>query len=104
LLGLAQFGLTVLAALIAVTMVKSMDVPSLRGSVLAWLIVWFVLGYTYATPHYSPRGGAGVLEYARAFELAALPACLADGVHRDVSETFSRAFCSAENTRSLHCG
>jgi len=50
LLGLAQFGLTVLAALIAVTMVKSIDLSSLRGSVLAWLIVWFVLGYTlYAT-------------------------------------------------------
>ena len=50
LLGLAQFGVTVLAALIAVTTVKSIDLPSLRASVLAWLIVWFVLGYTlYAT-------------------------------------------------------
>jgi hypothetical protein len=56
LLGLAQFGLTVLAALIAVTMVKSIDLPSLRGSVLAWLIVWFVLGFTLSATMYGALG------------------------------------------------
>jgi ABC-2 type transport system permease protein len=50
LLGLAQIGVTALAALVAVTAVHSIDVPAVRGPVLAWALVWFVLGYTlYAT-------------------------------------------------------
>jgi hypothetical protein len=41
---------TALAALIAVTTVGSVDVPAVRGAVLAWAIAWFVLGYAlYAT-------------------------------------------------------
>ena len=50
LLGLAQIGVTALAALAAVAAVHSVDVPAVRGSVLAWALVWFVLGYAlYAT-------------------------------------------------------
>ncbi|MGZ4104792.1 MAG: ABC transporter permease [Actinomycetota bacterium] len=50
LLGLAQMTVTVGAALIAIVTVKSFDVPAVRGPVLAWLILWFVLGYAlYAT-------------------------------------------------------
>ncbi len=50
LLGLAQIAVTALAALIAVTMVDSVDMPAARGSVIAWTVVWFVLGYAlYAT-------------------------------------------------------
>jgi ABC-2 type transport system permease protein len=50
LLGLAQIVVTAVAALIAASMVKSFDLPAVRGAVLAWLIVWFVLGYVlYAT-------------------------------------------------------
>ena len=50
LLGLAQVGLTALVALAAVTAVDSVDVPAVRGAVLAWVVVWFVLGYAlYAT-------------------------------------------------------
>jgi ABC-2 type transport system permease protein len=50
LLGLAQIAVTALAALIAVTTVHSVDVPAVRGAVLAWAIAWFVLGYAlYAT-------------------------------------------------------
>ena len=50
LLGLAQIGLTALVALVAVTMTDSADIPAVRGSVLAWVVVWFVLGYAlYAT-------------------------------------------------------
>ena len=50
LLGFAQFALTALAALIAVSFVESFDIPAVRGTVLAWLVVWFVLGYAfYAT-------------------------------------------------------
>jgi ABC-2 type transport system permease protein len=45
LLGLAQIGVTALAALIAAAAVRSVDVPAVRGSVLAWALVWFVLGY-----------------------------------------------------------
>ena len=50
LLGLAQFAVTALAAWISITFVDAFDVPAVRGSVLAWLVVWFVLGYAfYAT-------------------------------------------------------
>jgi ABC-2 type transport system permease protein len=50
LLGLAQIGLTALAALVAASTVQSFDVPAVRGTVLAWIVVWFVLGYAlYAT-------------------------------------------------------
>jgi ABC-2 type transport system permease protein len=50
LLGFGQFALTALAALVAISVVDSFDVPAVRGSVLAWLAIWFVLGYAfYAT-------------------------------------------------------
>ena len=50
LLGLAQIALTALVALVAVTMTDSADIPAVRGGVLAWVVVWFVLGYAlYAT-------------------------------------------------------
>jgi ABC-2 type transport system permease protein len=50
LLGLAQIGVTALAALAAVIAVDSIDVPAVRGAVLAWVVIWFVLGYAlYAT-------------------------------------------------------
>jgi ABC-2 type transport system permease protein len=50
LLGLAQIAVTALAALIAVMTVGSIDIPAIRGGVLAWAVVWFVLGYAlYAT-------------------------------------------------------
>ncbi|MGH2385781.1 MAG: ABC transporter permease, partial [Candidatus Limnocylindria bacterium] len=50
LLGFAQFALPALAALIAGSFGESFDIPAVRGTVLAWLVVWFVLGYVfYAT-------------------------------------------------------
>jgi ABC-2 type transport system permease protein len=50
LLGLAQIAVTALAALVAGTLVSSVDIPAVRGSVIAWAVVWFVLGYAlYAT-------------------------------------------------------
>lgn len=52
LLGLAQFVVTALAALAAVLLVDSVHIPALRGAVLAWVVVWFVLGYAlYATAY-----------------------------------------------------
>jgi ABC-2 type transport system permease protein len=50
LLGLAQIAATALVALVAASLTDSFDVPAVRGSVLAWAVVWFVLGYSlYAT-------------------------------------------------------
>jgi ABC-2 type transport system permease protein len=50
LLGFGQIALTVLVALVALNVMDSVDVPAARGSVLAWVVVWFVLGYAlYAT-------------------------------------------------------
>lgn len=45
LIGLGQFVLTALAALLATAAVKSVDIPAISGDVLAWVVVWFVLGY-----------------------------------------------------------
>jgi ABC-2 type transport system permease protein len=50
LLGLAQIAVTALAALVAVTAVGTIDILAIQGGVLAWAVVWFVLGYAlYAT-------------------------------------------------------
>ena len=50
LLGLGQVAVTALAALIAVRTISGVDLPAVRGGVLAWAVVWFVLGYAlYAT-------------------------------------------------------
>ena len=49
-LGLAQIGLTALAAVVAGALVDAVDIPAVRGGVVAWAVVWFVLGYAlYAT-------------------------------------------------------
>jgi ABC-2 type transport system permease protein len=50
LLGLAQIVLAGLAALIATATVSSVNLPSVRPTVILWAVVWFVLGYAiYAT-------------------------------------------------------
>ncbi len=56
LLGLAQIGVTALAALAASTTVDSFDVPAARGSVLVWVVVWFVLGYAFYAMVYGALG------------------------------------------------
>jgi ABC-2 type transport system permease protein len=49
-LGLAQVAATAVVALVAASLADSFDVPAVRGSVIAWAVVWFVLGYAlYAT-------------------------------------------------------
>jgi ABC-2 type transport system permease protein len=45
LLGLAQIAATAIVALVAASLADSFDVPAVRGSVIAWAVVWFVLGY-----------------------------------------------------------
>ena len=59
LLGLAQVGATVLTALVAVTAFRSIDVPAVRGTVLAWLLIWFVLGYALYATAYGALGSLG---------------------------------------------
>ncbi len=56
LLGLAQFGLTALVALVATTMVDSVDLPAVSAGVLAWVVVWFVLGYALYAMVYGALG------------------------------------------------
>ena len=59
LLGLAQIGVTALAALVAVTAAGSVDIPAIRGAVLAWAVVWFVLGYALYATVYGALGSLG---------------------------------------------
>jgi ABC-2 type transport system permease protein len=50
LLGLAQVAATAGVALLAAATVDSIDVPAVRGSVIGWAVVWFLVGYAlYAT-------------------------------------------------------
>jgi ABC-2 type transport system permease protein len=52
LLGFAQFVVTAIAAVIATLAVDAADIPAVSGAVMAWLVVWFVLGYAiYATAY-----------------------------------------------------
>jgi ABC-2 type transport system permease protein len=59
LLGLAQIGVTALAALIAAAAVPSIHLPAVRGAVLAWAVVWFVLGYALYATVYGALGSLG---------------------------------------------
>jgi ABC-2 type transport system permease protein len=56
LLGLAQFALTALVALVALAVADSVEVPAARGAVIAWVIVWFVLGYALYAMVYGALG------------------------------------------------
>ena len=44
-LGLVQIAPTAIVALVAASLADSFDVSAVRGSVIAWAVVWFVLGY-----------------------------------------------------------
>ena len=56
LLGFAQFAVTALAALIAALAVHPAGIPAVSGGVLAWIIVWFVLGYALYAMAYGALG------------------------------------------------
>jgi ABC-2 type transport system permease protein len=56
LLGLAQVGITAVAAIIATVAVDSLDVPAIRAAVIVWAVVWFVLGYTLYAMAYGTLG------------------------------------------------
>lgn len=56
LLGFGQFVVTAAAALVAGTFVDPFDLPSVSGGVLAWVVVWFVLGYALYAMAYGALG------------------------------------------------
>ena len=56
LLGLAQLVVTALAALVATLAVGAADLPAVSGGVLAWVVVWFVLGYALYAMVYGALG------------------------------------------------
>ncbi|MET9315421.1 ABC transporter permease [Kribbella sp. NPDC003505] len=56
LLGFAQFVLTAVAALLAALVIDSVDMPAVRAGVLAWAVVWFVLGYALYAMAYGALG------------------------------------------------
>ena len=55
-LGFAQFVVTALAAVVATLVVDSVDIPAIGGGVLAWVVVWFVLGYALYAMAYGALG------------------------------------------------
>jgi ABC-2 type transport system permease protein len=56
LLGFGQLAVTALAALVASMTVHSVDLPAVTGGVLAWVLVWFVLGYALYAMIYGALG------------------------------------------------
>ncbi len=56
LLGLGQLAVTAVVALLASMAVDSVDLPSVTGGVLAWVLVWFVLGYALYAMVYGALG------------------------------------------------
>lgn len=56
LVGLGQFALTALVALVALKLVDSVDLPAASAAVIAWAVVWFVLGYALYAMVYGALG------------------------------------------------
>ncbi len=56
LLGFGQLAVTALAALLASMVVDPVDLPAVTGRVLAWVLVWFVLGYALYAMVYGALG------------------------------------------------
>jgi ABC-2 type transport system permease protein len=54
--GLAQFALIAVAAGITVQVTSQADAPNIPGDVLAWTVVWFVLGYLLYSVVYAALG------------------------------------------------
>jgi ABC-2 type transport system permease protein len=56
LLGLGQIVVTALIALVAVSTADSVDVPAAQPRVIAWAVVWFMLGYALYAMVYGALG------------------------------------------------
>jgi ABC-2 type transport system permease protein len=56
LVGLAQFGLVVVAALVALTLSDNTLLPATASGTLGWIAFWFVLGYGFYATLYAAAG------------------------------------------------
>jgi ABC-2 type transport system permease protein len=56
LLGLAQLLATAVGAFVATVAVDAVDIPAISGGVLAWVVVWFLLGYAIFATAYGAFG------------------------------------------------
>jgi ABC-2 type transport system permease protein len=56
LLGFGQLAATAVVALVASMTIGSVDLPAVTGGVLAWVLVWFVLGYALYAMIYGALG------------------------------------------------
>lgn len=56
LLGLAQVVVTGVVALVAIQLTDLTDIPAARGSVIAWAVVWFILGYALIATAFGALG------------------------------------------------
>jgi ABC-2 type transport system permease protein len=55
-LGLAQFALIIVTGAICLVRVKNANAPHVPASIWAWLVVWFVLGYSLYSVVYAALG------------------------------------------------
>jgi ABC-2 type transport system permease protein len=56
LVGLAQFGLVVVAALVALSVTDNAEIPETAAGTLGWIVFWFVLGYGFYSVLYAAAG------------------------------------------------
>ena len=56
LVGLAQLTLVAGAGLVALALTDNVDIPTTTGGTLAWLVLWFVLGYGFYAVLYGAAG------------------------------------------------
>jgi ABC-2 type transport system permease protein len=56
LLGLVQVAITGLGAVVTVSLSHGLDIPAARASVVAWAVVWFVVGYALFATAYGVLG------------------------------------------------
>jgi ABC-2 type transport system permease protein len=56
LVGLAQFAITVVVGLVALSVSQNDVLPDTTGETLAWIVFWFVLGYAFYSVLYATAG------------------------------------------------
>lgn len=56
LVGLAQFGLVAVAALVALVFADNPELPSTTRGTIGWIVFWFVLGYAFYSVLYGAAG------------------------------------------------
>ncbi len=56
LVGLAQFGAAAVVAVVAISLSGNSDIPRAAPAAIAWIVVWFVLGYAFYSVMYGAAG------------------------------------------------